>query len=122
MWVANRGADFGGWLGFARWSRRSYKESVDARLLHLRNFPVNRERPEVCDALLGLVRRLNPRNIIPGFGQKQSNYLLGLRVFSFAEVLEAEVVVGVEDVFGGPVAVVEVAPGGEVVVLDDEPV
>ena len=36
-------------------------------------------------------------------------------------MLEAEDVVGVEDVFGGPVSVVEVAPGGEVVVLDDEP-
>ncbi len=36
-------------------------------------------------------------------------------------MLEAEVATEVEDVFGGPVAVVEEAPGGEVVVLDYEP-
>ena len=34
---------------------------------------------------------------------------------------EAEVARGVEDVFGGPVAVGEVVPGGVVVVLYDEP-
>ena len=47
--------------------------------------------------------------------------MFGFGVFSFAEVAEAEVAVGVEHVFGGPVSVCEVAPGGVVVVLDDEP-
>ena len=84
-------------------------------------FLARREHPEVCDALLDLVGRLYPRNVVPSFGQQQPNHLLGFGVFSFTEVLEAEVALEVEDVFGGPVAVVEVAPGGEVVVLNDQP-
>ena len=47
--------------------------------------------------------------------------MFGFGVFSFAEVAEAEVAVEIEHVFGGPVAVGEVAPSGVIVVLDDEP-
>lgn len=36
-------------------------------------------------------------------------------------MLEAEVAIGIEDVFSGPIAVVEEAPGGVVVVLNDQP-
>ena len=65
------------------------------------------------------IRRLNPRNIVARFVQEESDYLLCFLVLAFAEVSEAEVAFGIEDVFGGPVAVFEVAPGGVVVVLDD---
>ncbi len=67
------------------------------------------------------VSRFDPRNIKPSFVKQEADNLLRLLILPFAEVAEAEVAFGIEDVFGGPVAVGEVAPGGIVVVLDHEP-
>ena len=59
--------------------------------------------------------------VVACFGEKQTYGLLSFCIFTFAEVLEPEVSVGVEDVFCRPISVVEVAPCGVVVVLDYEP-
>ena len=67
------------------------------------------------------IRRLDAADVVAGFVEEEADDLLGFGVFAFAEVAEAEVAFGVEHVFGGPVAVGEVAPGLVVVVLDDEP-
>ena len=67
------------------------------------------------------IRRLDAADVVASFIQEEADYLFGFGVFAFAEVAEAEVAIKVEHVLGGPVSVCEVAPGGVVVVLDDEP-
>ena len=47
--------------------------------------------------------------------------MLSLCVPSFPEMSKPEFAVRIDHVLGGPVAVVEAAPGGVVVVLDDQP-